>query len=170
MKKCIKCGEEKPLESFHKHKGMKDGHLNKCAVCVKKDVAEWRLKNPDCRKKEHARTREKEGHPTIEEWRALQKKNAMGRKTIVKRYAFKRRRYLEAQQLSELDDLALTEAFLVAETRTRLTKQPWHVDHIVPLFHKDACGLNNAFNIQVVPASWNFKKSNKNMNTYWAGY
>lgn len=170
MKKCICCGETKPIESFHKHKAMKDGHLNKCAVCVKEAVDAWRKKNPDCRKKEHARRREKEGHMTYDEWRAFQKKNAIGRKTASKRYSFKRRRYIESQVLSELDDLVLTEAFLVAEARTRLTGQSWHVDHIVPLFHKQACGLNNAFNIQVVPAYWNFKKNNKSMDTYWSGY
>jgi hypothetical protein len=148
---------------------MKDGHLNKCAECVVKDVAEWRLKNPDCRKKEHARNREREGHMTNEEWRAFQKKHAMGRKAISKRYAFKRRRFLETQQLSELDDLVLTEAFKLAEQREKATGFKWHVDHIVPLFHKKACGLNNAFNVQVVPASWNFKKGNRTMEK-WSGY
>lgn len=170
MKTCIKCGETKPLEAFHRHKGMKDGHLNKCAVCVKNNVDEWRKKNPDARKKEHARRRDKEGHMTNEEWRAYQKANSLGRKTISKRYAAKRRRLLEKQELTELDDLVLTEAFNLAERRTRITGFVWHVDHIVPLFHKEACGLNNAFNLQVVPGSWNYKKGNRNMDCYWSGY
>jgi len=59
MKTCIRCGLNKSLDSFHKHKRMKDGHLNKCAVCVKECVAEWRLLNPDARKKEHAKNRER---------------------------------------------------------------------------------------------------------------
>ena len=38
MKKCFKCGEVKELDLFYKHKGMVDGHLNKCIECTKKDT------------------------------------------------------------------------------------------------------------------------------------
>jgi len=46
-KSCFKCGETKPLSAFYKHKQMKDGHVNKCVVCNKKDVLENRLKHID---------------------------------------------------------------------------------------------------------------------------
>ena len=37
----------------------------------------------------------------------------------------------------------------------------YHVDHIIPLKHPDVCGLHNEFNLQIIPAIDNMKKSNK---------
>ena len=44
-KKCFKCEKEKELSMFYKHKEMKDGHLNKCIECTKKDVSTHRANN-----------------------------------------------------------------------------------------------------------------------------
>lgn len=46
-KSCFKCGESKPLTEFYKHPQMADGHLGKCKVCAKSDVAEHRALNLD---------------------------------------------------------------------------------------------------------------------------
>ena len=35
MKKCNKCGIEKQLSDFFKHKNAKDGYENACKQCVK---------------------------------------------------------------------------------------------------------------------------------------
>jgi len=62
VKKCFKCGVEKSIDDFYKHKQMADGHLNKCIDCAKNDVKvniEKLSKNPNWIEKERERGREK---------------------------------------------------------------------------------------------------------------
>ena len=169
---CIKCACEKPLELFHKHKEMKDGRLNKCAECVVISVAEWRTKNPDARKKEHAKVRAKKGFQTRAEYLTKKKANAKGKKACALEHSHKRRLQISKVKLTELDEFVFTEAAKLKDLRKTVTNIDWHIDHIVPINHKDACGLHNAFNLQVVPASWNVKKGNRNMNRFFeiSGY
>ncbi len=60
---CFKCGAEKSLNEFYEHPKMRDGHLNKCIDCTKKDTRN-RIKNlqesdSDWVSKERKRGREK---------------------------------------------------------------------------------------------------------------
>ena len=41
MKKCTKCGEQKPLSEFYKNKKLKDGHQAHCKLCSAKYGKEW---------------------------------------------------------------------------------------------------------------------------------
>ena len=166
MKHCKWCQTDKPLDSFHKHKGMKDGHLNKCGECVVASVAKWRKENPECRKIEHIKVREKTGMLSRESYLKKVTESAIGRKVSVTKYMHKRRLQKEHYFCEEFDKFAVEEALSLCALREEATGFKWNLDHIVPLNHKTACGLHVAANLQVVPASWNFKKGNRNMNTY----
>ena len=43
VKTCTKCGEEKPLDEFYKHKSYKDGHQTSCKPCFSAQVNARRL-------------------------------------------------------------------------------------------------------------------------------
>lgn len=61
----------------------------------------------------------------------------------------------------ELDDLVFSEAFNLAQARTKTTGIKWEVDHAVPLAGRNVCGLHVWNNIQVIPMSMNRRKSNR---------
>lgn len=62
---------------------------------------------------------------------------------------------------AELTNLVTTEAHHVAQLREDITKSPWHVDHIIPLNGELVSGLHVWNNLQVIPASVNLSKGNK---------
>lgn len=62
MKQCFKCKEIKPLDDFYRHFKMKDGRVNKCIVCNKKDNLcnyKNKMKDPNYIIQERKRNREK---------------------------------------------------------------------------------------------------------------
>ena len=66
---------------------------------------------------------------------------------------------------SEFDQFVIEEAYALAAQREAETGFQWHVDHMIPLQARNACGLHCADNIQVIPAEMNMIKRNSMMFT-----
>ena len=58
-KVCFKCDQNLPLTAFYKHRGMKDGRLNKCIECAKSEALKHRHDNVE-RIREYDRRRSKD--------------------------------------------------------------------------------------------------------------
>ena len=65
---------------------MADGYLNFCKVCTYEKNKANRLANPDSRKAEYARLRERKGFMTMAEYTAKRNENPKGRKATNKDY------------------------------------------------------------------------------------
>jgi hypothetical protein len=101
-KTCKRCAQTKQLSFFHKHKNMSDGHLNFCKSCHYEQKKANRLANPESRKKEYARLRDRQGFMTMEEYIAKRNENPKGRKTSQKEYALRNKdKIREYQKLYE---------------------------------------------------------------------
>ena len=61
----------------------------------------------------------------------------------------------------EFDEFVIHQAYELAVERLKETGIAWHVDHMVPLKARKACGLHCADNIQVIPAVMNLAKNNR---------
>lgn len=172
FKTCIRCQQTKLVDLFHRHKGMRDGRLNKCAECVVECVAEWRANNPGCRQREYMRGR----GAAIRE-RGL-KKNPNGTGIDQTKKAVSALKYSHKARISdlgrpvhedELTDFVVGEAVRLCRLRGVMVGGEWEIDHIVPIKGRLMSGLHNGFNLQVVPRVWNQKKHNKVIAKFLGG-
>lgn len=125
---------------------------NKGQAAIKRK--EYLKNNPEKVTRYHARVRE------------LHKEYRKNPKYLAKKAAHERNRFskkinatpewLTSDQLKEIENFYLEAKRLEASDGTKR-----HVDHIIPLQGKDICGLHVPWNLQILTASENFKKSNK---------
>lgn len=65
-------------------------------------------------------------------------------------------KWLTYRQKKEIKSL-----YMIAQTTTNITGVKYVVDHVVPLINDKVCGLHVPWNLQVMTAEDNLKKSNK---------
>lgn len=160
MKKCSVCLTEKPFDAFHKDASRNDGHRNRCKVCVASYMHKHYTENKD------AIVAKVNAWVVANRQRHNKKCNLWAKNNPAKVNARTARRYVAKTQatpkwLTADDHWMITEAYELAKLRQRILGGTWEVDHIVPLRGKKVSGLHTPWNLRVVQANENRKKSNK---------
>ena len=142
MKHCTACDKKLPLTDFHK-KG--SGYHSQCKQCRNASNREW---NAKCDYK-----RVRTPNPTKQKGICRPKK--FWRKLYKERVKEATPNWVKLHHLDQMQYL-----YDLRDDATILTGEEHHLDHIVPLNHPDICGLHVPWNLQVLPANLNLKKSN----------
>lgn len=127
---------------------------------TKERVADWHEKNRDRVAASRKRWYEKNKSKNSENARKYAQENPEWKAAhCAKRRSRKLRAcpsWLTLEQLKEIESF-----YYQAKHRYKETGIPHHVDHIVPLQGKKVSGLHVPWNLQILTASDNSKKSNK---------
>jgi len=160
MKFCRICNIEKPLIKFATRKSAKDGRRNECKLCTNKkhkmyrDTPEQKKKKKERRKKTYC----------VEYYRIYRKNNIQKIRKSANKWAKNNKEYRSHMQ-KKREVLKRQSSIYGYEDEIKniyINRPPGHhVDHIIPLNHKDVCRLHVPWNLQYLPAIENLKKSNK---------
>lgn len=146
MKKCGKCKETKADEDFSKGQTY-------CRICHRASVKLARARHPETRKKNRLLHRERE----LAVNRAYKKNNP----STVARINRERGAAIRRATPAWANKFFISEAYDLAQRRTKVLGAPWHVDHIVPIQNPLVCGLHVENNLRVIPSAHNLSKGNR---------
>lgn len=181
---CIKCKTTKDSSEFPKDASRKSGYKSSCKLCYSLN-RKSRAGNEAA--KEYSEKYYKENREKLSSryytrnYREAQLKRYHKNKTEI---ALKRKIYYQTQKYKvwnsskeairrfkkssatpkwlNQDQLSHIEYFYWLARDLELSSgQKYHVDHVVPLKHKQVCGLHVPWNLQILPADINISKGNR---------
>lgn len=130
---------------------------------VRDRMAAWVKANPE----RHSENRERWASKNPEKTKQIQRTaSAKYRAANMDKHAAlqnrRRAKKLDASTTwdADFDNLVEMEAAHLAKLRKSAFGFLWHIDHVVPLQGKTVCGLHNAYNLAVIPATDNIRKKN----------
>jgi hypothetical protein len=158
-KTCTKCNKTKPLLDFKPDPRYKLGVTSWCKACYithnkNKGYTERWIKNNPLRSKE-IKAKYVLLHPeqVKQSKKTWDKLNAKHKLALVRNYQMKKKN-ATPKWLTPLQYRQIQKVY-------ESCRPDFHVDHIVPIQGKNVCGLHVPWNLQILNASENLKKSNK---------
>jgi hypothetical protein len=160
-KVCPKCSLEKPFSEFHKHIGKKYNLAVWCKTCAIKNT-----------RNHYSKADKSELLKKKRQWQAKNKdhvywyNNKWFRENPWSRSAKEARRRASLLQatpkwVNEQHHKDIMSVYRLAKKLEFLFNTKYHVDHIVPLQGENVCGLHVPWNLQILEAKLNCKKSNR---------
>lgn len=167
LKKCSDCKTKLPLSNFGIDNSRHDKLNSKCFECreIRRKIYYENNKEAICKK-----ARENyDPEYSAEKWKRFYISGKdRTRNVLRKAYSANRAmryytrkslampKWLSKEQIQEIENM-----YWLARDLKLVSGQTYHVDHVAPLHGKDVCGLHVPWNLQVLPADLNIKKSNK---------
>jgi hypothetical protein len=160
MKHCSSCNQTKELTEFYTNKHKASGYHCYCKVCSKEKNKQWKTNNKEKAAKYDADWQEKNKDKKSKNYKNWQVNN---RAKVNSYNSYRRALELQAtpKWLTASHKLHMECKYSLAVMFSKYTKEQHHVDHIVPLNGKTVCGLHVPWNLRVIPATENLRKSNK---------
>lgn len=178
MKTCSSCKLDKLFTEFYKSKNSKTGYQAYCKDCCKqrsgylenyreqnKEVLRQKQRESWLKNKDTHNTKQREYYQENRE--TLRQKGKLHYEENKSTYLYysKKRKLLIAKAMpkwltKEMQE-SLKSFYIEAKKLSLLEGISYHVDHIVPLNGANVCGLHVPWNLQIITAQENLKKSNK---------
>lgn len=148
----LNLAREKGLKRYFTGKPCRNGHISErkvanktCVTCSAIARSVWSEKN---RHKDNS-------------YKAKWNKDNKDKKLVLTRKRQIGKINRTPRWLTDFDKLKIKCIYSIAAMLTRENKEPWHVDHIIPLQGKHVSGLHVPSNLQFIRGKENSKKFNK---------